>query len=109
VAIRNGADPRLRRNRIHHGKQGGVFVYEEGRGTLEDNDIFGNAHAGVNIKTGGDPLLRRNRIHDSKHGSGVHVFEQGRGTLEDNEIFANALARKIHEELAGADQTVEIV
>src|SRR5439155_17230254 len=32
VAIHGGADPRLRRNRIHDGKQGGVFVYENGQG-----------------------------------------------------------------------------
>ncbi len=91
VGIHGGADPRLRRNRIHDGKQGGVFVWENGRGTLEDNEIFGNAYSGVQIKEGGDPVLRRNRIHDGKQG-GVFVWENGRGTLEDNEIFGNALA-----------------
>ena len=49
VAIRDGADPRLRRNKIHDGKQSGVFVYDGGLGTLEDNDITGNALAGVEI------------------------------------------------------------
>ena len=89
VAIHEGADPRLRRNRIHDGKAGGVFVYEKGQGTLEDNDIFGNASAGVVISEGGDPTLRRNRIHDGKAG-GVFVYEEGQGTLEDNDIFGNA-------------------
>jgi len=91
VAIRGGADPRLRRNRIHHGKEDGVFVWENGQGTLEDNEIFANALAGVEIRTGGNPTLRRNRIHDGKS-AGVLVQENGQGTLEDNEIFANALA-----------------
>jgi parallel beta-helix repeat protein len=91
VAIHNGADPRLRRNRIHDGKQSGVVVHENGQGTLEDNDIFGNASGGVVIKTGGNPTLRRNRIHDSKQG-GVFVYENGQGTLEDNDIFGNALS-----------------
>jgi parallel beta-helix repeat protein len=91
VAIHDGADPRLRRNRIHDGKQGGVFVYENGLGTIEDNEIFGNAQSGVAIKEGGNPTLRRNRIHDGKQG-GVYVNENGLGTLEDNEIFGNALA-----------------
>ena len=70
VAIRDGADPRLRRNKIHDGKQAGVFVYDGGLGTLEDNDITGNALSGVEIKTGGNPTLRRNQIHDNKQ-SGV--------------------------------------
>ena len=55
VAVHDGADPRLRRNRIHDGKEGGVFVYEQGRGTLEDNDIFANAFAGVAIKRAATP------------------------------------------------------
>ena len=91
VAIHAGADPRLRRNRIHDGKRGGVFVYENGLGTLEDNDIFGNILPGVAITEGGNPTLRRNRIHDGKQG-GVFVYENGLGTLEDNDIFGNDFA-----------------
>ena len=57
------------------------------QGTLEGNDIFGNALAGVEIKTGANPTLRSNRIHDGK-GSGVVVHdENGQGTLEDNEYL----------------------
>ena len=85
VVIRDGADPRLRHNRIHSGKMG-VFVFD-GRGVLEDNDIFGNAGAGVAIMNGGDPTLRRNRIHGCM---GVFVSDNGQGTLEDNDIFGNA-------------------
>ena len=91
VAIHGGADPRLRRNRIHDGKQSGVHVYDKGQGTLEDNDIFGNALGEITIEAGGDPVLRRNRIHDGKEG-GVFARNNGQGTLEDNDIFGNALA-----------------
>jgi F-box protein 11 len=91
VAIRNGADPRLRRNQIHDGKQSGVFVYDNGLGTLEDNDITGNTLAGVSITTGGNPTLRRNQIHDNKQ-NGVYVYDNGLGTLEDNDITGNTLA-----------------
>jgi len=88
VAIRDGADPRLRRNRIHDGKQGGVFVFDNGLGTLEDNDISANTLAGVEIKTGANPTLRRNNIHHNET-SGVYVNEDALGTLEDNDITAN--------------------
>jgi parallel beta-helix repeat protein len=90
VAIRNGADPRLRRNKIHDGKSSGVFVLDDGLGTLEDNDITGNALSGVEIKTGGSPTLRRNQIHDNK--AGVLVSSSGLGTLEDNDISGNAFS-----------------
>jgi parallel beta-helix repeat protein len=81
VVIHGGADPRLRRNRIHDCKGGdGVHIIDSGLGTLEDNDITGNAFSGVEIKTGGNPTLRRNHIQD------VFVQDGGFGTLEDNDI-----------------------
>jgi F-box protein 11 len=88
VAIRDGADPRLRRNRIHDSKVNGLFVYDSGLGTLEDNDITGSGYSGVEIKTGGNPTLRRNQIHDNKQ-NGVLVQDSGLGTLEDNDITGN--------------------
>jgi parallel beta-helix repeat protein len=90
VAIHSGADPHLRSNRIHDGKEAGVFVYENGQGTLEENEIVANAGAGVKITEYGKPTLRSNRIHDGKT-VGVIVHTNGQGTLEGNEIFANAL------------------
>jgi F-box protein 11 len=89
VAIHGGADPQVRGNRIHDGKEPGVFVQENGLGTFEDNDIFGNARAGVGVKEGGNPTVRGNRIHDGKQG-GVFVYEHGLGTFEGNDISGNA-------------------
>jgi parallel beta-helix repeat protein len=92
VAIRLGADPRLRQNRIHGAGQGsGIFVYQDGLGTLEDNEISDHGHAGVLIGTGSNPTLRRNQIHDNKQ-AGVLVYDGGLGRLEDNDIFANLLS-----------------
>ncbi len=89
VAIYGGADPRLRRNRIHDGEIG-VYVYENGQGVLEDNEIYDNALSGVAIVRGSNPTLRRNRIHDGE--IGVSVYENGQGVLEDNEIYDNAFS-----------------
>jgi F-box protein 11 len=91
VVIHHGAEPHLRRNRIHDGTRVGVWVYNGGKGILEDNDIFANHSAGVEINGGASPTLRRNRIHDCK-GGGVVVHNNGQGTLENNDIFANGSA-----------------
>jgi parallel beta-helix repeat protein len=91
VAIRDGADPRLRRNQIHDGKQSGAHIYDSGLGTLEDNDITGNTLSGVTIQAGGNPTLRRNQIHHNKQ-SGVLAYDNGLGTLEDNDITGNTLS-----------------
>ena len=58
---------------------------------MEDNDIYGNALAGVWIKTDSNPTLRRNKIYNGKEG-GVCIFNSGRGLLEDNDIFNNSLS-----------------
>jgi parallel beta-helix repeat protein len=88
VYITAGADPRLRRNKIHDARDSGVWVGENGLGTLEDNEITGNGLVGVANQTGGNPVLRRNQIRGNKEG-GVYVHENGLGTLEDNEISGN--------------------
>ena len=67
------------------------MIYNSGEGQLEDNDIYGNALAGVWIKTDSNPTLRRNKIYNGKEG-GVCIFNCGRGILEDNDIFNNALS-----------------
>lgn len=91
VGIHDGADPRLRGNVIHEGGQGGIAIFDNGLGTIEDNEIFGNTLSSVFIYSGGNPVLRRNQIHDGRQ-SGVYVYNKGRGTLEDNDIFRHAHA-----------------
>ena len=90
---RTGSNPHIRRNKIFGGKNGGVLIYNSGEGVLEDNDIYGNALAGVWIKTDSNPTLRRNKIYNGKEG-GVCIFNSGRGLLEDNDIFNNVLSGK---------------
>ena len=86
--IRAGGNPTLRGNRIHDGKQSGVFVYENGQGLLEDNDIFANAYNGVTIMTGGNPTLRSNRVHKNGY-SAIRIYENGSGVIEDNDLRDN--------------------
>jgi parallel beta-helix repeat protein len=90
VAIHGSeANPVIRQCRIYDGKENGVFVYDNGKGTVEDCDIYGNTYSGVEIKTGGDPVIRQCRIYDGKQ-NGIYVHEKGKGTIEDCEIYGNA-------------------
>ena len=58
------ARPTLRRCKIHDGASGGLFVYDGGKGVLEECEISGNRLAGVEIREGASPLLRRCNVHD---------------------------------------------
>jgi Right handed beta helix region len=88
VFVYHGADPVLRRNLINNGKHHGVFVYEGGRGTFEDNEIFGCRFANVQVQEGSTPVFRRNVIRDSVE-SGVRVVKTGFGLFEQNVITGN--------------------
>ena len=88
VEIMTGGNPALRRNQIHVDNIVGVFFHDDGLGTLEDNDITGNARAGVVIKTGGNPTFRRNRVSHNGY-EAVWIADGGRGVLEDNDLTSN--------------------
>ncbi len=81
--------PTLRRCKIHDSAQGGVFVYDNGGGLLEDCDISRNALPGIEVNDGGQPTLRRCRIFDGKE-EGILVNSGGRGRVEDCDIYRNA-------------------
>lgn len=89
VAIHNAAArPYLVDCVIHDGNQGGVVVYENGGGVIEDCDVYGNTNAALQIKTGGNPTVRRCTFRDGKQG-GVYVYENGGGVIEDCEVYGN--------------------
>uniref|UniRef100_A0A673MCW2 DNA mismatch repair protein Msh2-like n=1 Tax=Sinocyclocheilus rhinocerous TaxID=307959 RepID=A0A673MCW2_9TELE len=80
-----------RGNAIFNGNQGGVYIFGDGRGLIEGNDIYGNALAGIQIRTNSCPIVRHNKIHDGQHG-GIYVHEKGQGVIEENEVYSNTLA-----------------
>ena len=42
---------------VHHGKDCGFFIFDQGKGYLELNNIFANHISGVEIKKKADPIL----------------------------------------------------
>ena len=45
-----GSQPVLRHNRIHSGKQVGIYFYDNGSGVLEENDIYNHSFSGIQIR-----------------------------------------------------------
>ncbi|NUO80266.1 right-handed parallel beta-helix repeat-containing protein, partial [candidate division KSB1 bacterium] len=89
VTIRSQGNPKLLRNRIRSNKRIGVWVYDNGQGLIEDNNISGNLYTGVEINTGGNPILCRNRIN--KNGChAICVHKDGAGIFEDNDLRGNS-------------------
>jgi parallel beta-helix repeat protein len=88
IAIRSGADPRIRYCNIHDNKKAGIVISSDGVGTVEENTLFHNGEAGVEVMTGGSPTIRSNVIRDNR-GPGVFVHDQGTGVLDGNDIFGN--------------------
>ncbi|CUT16938.1 MULTISPECIES: right-handed parallel beta-helix repeat-containing protein [Candidatus Ichthyocystis] len=92
IAIHNEANPYIHHCFIHDSVDGsGIFIYDRGRGRIENNKITWNKHAGIEIKTQGDPIIRFNKINDS-YGGGILVYGGGRGIIEENEIIDSSFA-----------------
>lgn len=79
---------KFRGNAIFNGNQGGVYIFGDGRGLIESNDIYGNALAGIQIRTNSCPIVRHNKIHDGQHG-GIYVVN----TLFSSYIVQDAPGR----------------
>jgi parallel beta-helix repeat protein len=89
VQIKQGGNPVVRDCEIRDGQSAGVFVDDDGQGTIKRCVISGNAFAGVQISTGGNPTVRDCKIRDGKS-AGVHVHDQGQGTFTRNTLSGNA-------------------
>lgn len=89
VAIHGGADPLLRRNRIY-GSVNGVSIFDQARGTLENNEIFSHGQYGVEMSGASFPTLVNNKIYGVP--TGVKISASSRPTLLHNEISADAYA-----------------
>ncbi|WP_368857632.1 right-handed parallel beta-helix repeat-containing protein, partial [Streptomyces sp. GbtcB7] len=48
-----------------HGNEGGVWVYEQGRGSIENCDIIANTQGGICNSRAGDATVQGCRIHDA--------------------------------------------
>ena len=75
-------------NRIHH-NYGGVLLYEDARGVLEDNEISDNFTTGIEVIEGARPVVRGNRIR--RNGRQAILVNDGcGGTFEGNDLTGNA-------------------
>jgi parallel beta-helix repeat protein len=87
VSIQYDADPTVRGNRIHGGRQEGLYAGEGAAGLIEDNEIFENGLAGVAVWRGASPAIRGNEIYGCKEG--IYIGDGGRGIIEENRIHHN--------------------
>lgn len=85
------SNPIIRRCQIHQGQGGGILVYESGRGTVEDSDIFANTFAGVEVRMDSTFIIKDCRIYNGETG-GVFVDKNGKATVANCDIYANSLA-----------------
>ena len=91
VAILKEGEPLVKRNRIHNGRDSGVLVCANGKGSVVDNDIFANQMAGVAIGRGGASRITGNVIRDGNGGS-LCLSAHSRGLISANVIHQDPRA-----------------
>ncbi|XP_021345462.1 F-box only protein 11-like [Mizuhopecten yessoensis] len=99
----SGADPVIKHCKIKDCENVGLYVTDYAQGSYEDNEISGNALAGIWVKNHANPIMRRNHIHHGRD-VGIFTFDNGLGYFEANDIHNNRIAG--FEVKAGANPTV---
>lgn len=84
-------EPRVVRCLVARCENVGIHVTDEARGFFEENDICGNALAGVWVNDEADPMFTLNHIHHGRD-VGVFVYDSGRGHFDRNNIYCNRIA-----------------
>jgi F-box protein 11 len=78
----------LRRNTIHDGAEGGVYIRDGANALVEHNRISGHKKPAVEVLEHANATVRDNVIEDNKD-NGVRVFDNGRADLRDNTLLKN--------------------
>jgi parallel beta-helix repeat protein len=82
------SDPAVRDCEIADGKNAGIWVEENGKGTFERCRVTGNAYAGIAARTGGDPAVRDCTVTGNRD-HGIAVLSGGRGTITGCTVTGN--------------------
>ena len=81
----------LLRCQLHHNQQYGVNVYQEGKGSVQDCDIYSNIFDNVIVTRESTPYFYLCKIRDGEQ-SGVAVKENGKAVIEYCDISNNRSA-----------------
>jgi nitrous oxidase accessory protein NosD len=84
-------EPLIRRCRVHHGADSGLYFFDGAAGTLEDCAVYANANVGVAVTGRANIIVRRTGIHDGGN-AGLAVWGAGVALLEECDIYGNRLA-----------------
>lgn len=76
--VKNFANPIMRRNFIHHGRDVGIFTFDNGLGYFEANDIHNNRIAGFEVKAGANPTVVHCEIHHGQTGGKYQITIQSK-------------------------------
>jgi F-box protein 11 len=99
VEVAAAGNPLVINNRIYNGAGGGIVLYADALGRIDNNEIRGNQRAGVALLRGANPsTFQHNRIVDGR-GDGVYDeigYPKGDNDVERNETdwVASVVAEK---------------
>ncbi len=89
VAIHSrSAEPVIRRCRIHHAVDSGIYAFDDARGIIEACDISENANIGIALMNGAQINVKSCHVHHCGN-AGIVVWNKAASAIEDCDIYAN--------------------
>jgi hypothetical protein len=90
IGIHNSsAEPTIRRCRIHHSADSGIYAFDGARAKIEACDIFENANLGIAITGGAQATVANCHVHHGRD-AGIVVWDRASSVIDDCDVYANA-------------------
>lgn len=102
VQVAAGAAPEISGNTIERPAQSGIFIYDEGKGRIHDNDIVEARLSGIVIATGAPDIVGNTIRGAGEHG--ILILEADGGRVADNVVEGS----KGHGIVVGTDAVLEL-
>ena len=90
IGVCGGAEPIIAGCTVHGSEFGnGIAVFDQGKGTVSECEIFGNAHSGVDVDGDGSELTLERCNISRNRGDGILIRSQGKVTATENKVYNN--------------------
>jgi F-box protein 11 len=83
------SNPIVRRCRIRNGKQGGIQIFQNGAGIIEDCQIVDNIDVGMIIAQDSSPRVRNCKINGNGRVA-ISLLDSGAGSIDGCDLTGNA-------------------
>ena len=91
VVYGNSTNPTLTFCKVFNCQGVGIYVWQGGKGTFNNCEVYGNAKTGIEVQNNGNPNVTGCKFYNNKK-TGIAVYQGGKGMFDNCEVYGNVNA-----------------